>query len=94
FHISPTKVPYEDFSNEQGNSNGCAEKKLFENNYSRAKIFINQAKSLDIDLGCLNQVLIMIDFVANEETVKKLHKKLALFFISDKNKFNGAKGTF
>ncbi|KAH0865580.1 hypothetical protein HID58_082791 [Brassica napus] len=55
-------------------SNGCGEKKLFENNYSRAKIFINQAKSLDIDLGCLNQVLIMINFVANEETVKKLHK--------------------
>ncbi|KAH0851107.1 hypothetical protein HID58_071596 [Brassica napus] len=64
FHISPTKVPYENFSNEQGNvtmKNLEEQWILFENNYSRAKIFINQAKSLDIDLGCLNQVLIMID---------------------------------
>ena len=40
---------------------GIAEKKLLENDCYGARTFINQAKSLDIDLGCLNQVLIMID---------------------------------
>ncbi|KAL0717850.1 hypothetical protein Bca4012_067172 [Brassica carinata] len=48
---------------------GIVEKKLLENDYYGARTFTNHAESLDTNLDCLKQKLIMIDVLISASPI-------------------------
>ncbi|CAA7034718.1 unnamed protein product [Microthlaspi erraticum] len=86
-----------------------AERKLSENDYNGAREFVWKAHKLYPELVGLEQVLMIthvymcgsdwygilgVDPLADDETVKRQYKKLALSLHPDKNRFHGAEGAF